>query len=106
MTVDVKHLACFCLYRDPAVDLRHPGGENRQLQLRHSSLLPQCRRFGNYFPGSFCFPCAAKTAGTRSGDLMMETGSPLSTTPMSAFMAASNNYASCSIPNRCITIKS
>jgi hypothetical protein len=35
-----KTPARFCLHRDPAVDLRHPGGEDRRLPLRHSSRLP------------------------------------------------------------------
>jgi hypothetical protein len=39
--VEIKHPARLFLHRDPAVDLGHPGRKNRQLKLRHSSLLPQ-----------------------------------------------------------------
>src|ERR1035438_5818843 len=39
--MDIKHSTRLLLYCDPAVDLRNPGRKNRQLQLRHASLLPQ-----------------------------------------------------------------
>ena len=41
--VDVSYRARLLPHRDPAIDLRSTGGEYRQLQLRHPSLLPLLR---------------------------------------------------------------
>jgi hypothetical protein len=39
VAVDVPYPARILPHRDSAVDLRHPSGKYRQLQLRHPSLL-------------------------------------------------------------------
>src|SRR5450631_1374363 len=41
VAVQIIHRAALFLHRDPVVDLCHPGGIERQLQLRHASFLPQ-----------------------------------------------------------------
>jgi hypothetical protein len=63
VAMQVKHLARLRLYRDPAIDLRHPGGENRQLQLRHSSLLSHCRQLLQLFFRLIPFSLAGENYG-------------------------------------------
>jgi hypothetical protein len=70
VAVQIKHPARLFLYGDPAVDLRHPGGKNRQL-LWHSSLLPQSCPLCNKVFGSFRFQLTADDYGARSGVLMI-----------------------------------
>ena len=62
------------LYGDLVVDLRHPGRKNRQLKLRHSSLLPQLPPAPQVRLGIIPFSLPGKIHGARSGDLKLPIG--------------------------------
>src|ERR1035437_6518634 len=69
VAVEIKHPARLSLYGDLAVDLRHPGRKNRQLKLRHTSLLPQLPPAPQVRLGIIPFSLPGKKHGARSGDL-------------------------------------
>src|SRR5450759_5250062 len=71
VAVEVKHPARLFLYCDLVVDLRHPGRKNRQLKLRHSSLLPQLPPAPQVRLGIIPFSLPGKNHGARSGDLRL-----------------------------------
>src|SRR5947208_8650263 len=71
VTVQIKHPARLCLYRDLAIDLRHPGRKNRQLQLRHPSLLPQCSPLLQIPLRIIPFSLIGENYWARSGDLTL-----------------------------------